>query len=97
MPETIPRIAAAAQAKVDFYDDLRGHPSEWTEIDYAEAAAALTAADAWDLSNGVISVAVDDRLRDRLADALQGSPGTPTRTILDAILAALAPEDPADD
>lgn len=97
MSENHPRTIAAAQAKVDFYDDLRGHPSQWTEIDYAEAEASLRTADAWDVSNGVIRVAVDDRLRDRLADALQGGPGASTGTILEAILAALPSKDPADD
>lgn len=53
------RIIAAAQAKVDFYDDLRGHPSEWTEIDYAEAEAALKAADAHDAANGICRVRAD--------------------------------------
>lgn len=47
------RIIATAQAKVDFYDDLRGHPSEWTEIEYAEAESALRAADAHDAENGI--------------------------------------------
>lgn len=66
-PATIPapgqedpaRIIAAAQAKVDFYDDLRGHPSEWTEIEYAEAQAALRAADAHDAANGIRRVGAD--------------------------------------
>jgi hypothetical protein len=53
------RIIAAAQAKVDFYDELRGHPSEWTEIEYAEAQAALKAADAHDVANGIRRVPVD--------------------------------------
>ena len=70
MPESHPRIVAAAQAKVDFYDELRGHPSEWTEIEYAEAQAALKAADAWDAANGIRRITVDDSFRDRLADAI---------------------------
>ncbi|ACL42321.1 hypothetical protein Achl_4370 (plasmid) [Pseudarthrobacter chlorophenolicus A6] len=53
------RIIAAAQATVDFYDDLRGHPSEWTEIEYAEAEAALKAADAHDAANGISRVRSD--------------------------------------
>jgi hypothetical protein len=65
-PATVPppgqqdkaRIIAAAQAKVDFYDELRGHPSEWTEIEYAEAEAALKAADAHDAANGIGRVPV---------------------------------------
>lgn len=47
------RIIAAAQAKVDFYEPLRGRTSEWTEIDYAEAEASLKAADAWDVANNI--------------------------------------------
>jgi hypothetical protein len=47
------RIIAAAQGKVEFYDALRGYPSEWTEADYAEAQATLAAADAWDTANGI--------------------------------------------
>jgi hypothetical protein len=65
-PATVPapgkmdkaRIIAAAQAKVDFYDELRGHPSEWTEIEYAEAEVALKAADAHDAANGIGRVPV---------------------------------------
>lgn len=70
MPESHLRIIAAAQAKADFYDGLRGHPSEWTEIEYAEAQAALKAADTWDAANGVHRITLDDAFRDRLADAL---------------------------
>lgn len=51
------RIIAAAQASVDYYDELRGHPSEWTEAEYAVAEATLKAADAWDAANGVRRVA----------------------------------------
>jgi hypothetical protein len=66
-PATIPppaqqdktRIIAAAQAKVDFYDELRGYPSEWTEIEYAEAEAALKAADAHDSAHGIGRVSTD--------------------------------------
>ncbi|MET4143972.1 hypothetical protein [Arthrobacter sp. UYCo732] len=54
------RIVAAAQAKVDFYDDLRGHGSEWTEIEFAEAQAALKSADAWDTANGIRRVGGHD-------------------------------------
>jgi hypothetical protein len=70
MSKDDPRIVAAAQAKVDFYDDLRGYPSEWTELEYGEAEAGLKAADAWDTVNGVCRVALDDSFTDRLADAL---------------------------
>jgi hypothetical protein len=52
------RIIAAAQATVDFYDELRGHPSEWTEIEYAEAAASLKAADEHDAANGIGRVTI---------------------------------------
>lgn len=70
MPESNPRIIAAAQAKVDFYDDLRGHPSEWTETDYAEAEVALDAAGAWDAANSVHRITIDDAFTDRLMDAI---------------------------
>lgn len=94
MPENDARTIAAAQARVDFYDGLRGHPSEWTEIDYAEADASLEAADAWDAAHNVLRITVDDDLRDRLADAIHEGdlgedPGTSSQTILDAVLAAL--------
>lgn len=95
MPENHPRTIAAAQATVDFYEPLRGRPSEWTEIEYAEAEAALKAADAWDAANGVHRIPVDDELRDRLADAIHEGdlgedPGTSSQVILAAVLSALA-------
>jgi hypothetical protein len=95
VPESSPRIIAAAQARVDFYDALRGHPSEWTEIDYAEAEAALKAADIWDAANGILRIPVDDGLRDRLADAIHEGDlgedaGTSSETILGAVLSAMA-------
>lgn len=96
MPESHPRIIAAAQAKVDFYDDLRGHPSEWTEIEYAEAQVALKAADAWDAANGVRRVTINDGFRDRLADALHTGdidlgedPGASSDAIITAVLALI--------
>lgn len=99
MSESLPRIAAAAQARVDFYDALRGHPSEWTEIDYAEAEVVLSAADAWDAASGVLRIRLDDGLRDRLADAIQKGdlgedPGSSSQTILDAVLAVLTATQP---
>jgi hypothetical protein len=95
MPERHPRIIAAAQAKVDFFDELRGHPSEWTEIDYAEAEAGLKAADAWDAAHGVRRITLDDSFRDRLSDAIhQGDPGedagASSEVIIDAVLALLS-------
>jgi hypothetical protein len=94
VPENQPRIIAAAQARVDFYDALRGHPEVWTEIDYAEAEASLIAADTWDAANGVLRIPIDDSLRDRLADAVHEGDlgedrGTSSQTILDAVLAVL--------
>lgn len=96
MPESHPRIVAAAQAKVDFYDDLRGHPSEWTELEYSEAAAALKAAEAWDAANGVHRVVVDDSFRDRLMDAIHSpeadlgeDAGASGEVILTAVLALI--------
>ena len=96
MPKDNPRIVAAAQAKVDFYDELRGHPSEWTEIEYGEAEAALKAADAWDAANGVRRITLNDDFRDSLADAIH-SPGADLgedagasgEAILGAVLALL--------
>jgi hypothetical protein len=94
MPEDHPRIIAAAQAKVDFYDPLRGHPSEWTEIEYAEAQAALKAADAWDAANGVLRIPLDDAFTDRLMDAitegdLSEDPGASGSLIYRAVLGVL--------
>lgn len=94
MPESHPRIVAAAQAKVDYFDGLRGHTSEWTEIDYAEAEAGLQAADAWDAANGVRRIAVDDSFRDRLSDAvhlgdLGEDAGASSQVIMDAVLAII--------
>lgn len=87
MPENLPRIVAAAQAKVDFYDDLRGHPSEWTEIEYAEAEAALKAADAWDAANGLRRVSVDEDFKENLSIAIaenigDENPGAAYLTVL---------------
>lgn len=87
MPETEPRIVAAAQAKVDFYDDLRGHPSDWTEIEYGEAEAALKAADAWDTANGVRRITVDEAFKENLSIAVSEnigdeSPGAAHHAIL---------------
>lgn len=96
MPENHPRVIAGAQARVDFYEPLRdGRPSEWTEIDYAEADITLKAADAWDMANGVLRIPVNDGLRDRLADAIHESdlgedPGASSQAILTAVLSALA-------
>jgi hypothetical protein len=94
MPENSPRIVAAAQAKVDFYEDLLGHPSEWTELDYAEAQAGLKAADAWDAANGVHRITIDDAFTDRLMDAIHAGDlgedaGASSQVIHDAILAVL--------
>lgn len=91
MPENHQRTIAAAQATVDFYEPLRGHPSEWTEIEYAEAEAALKAADAWDAANSVLRISVNDGLRDRLADAIHEGdlgedPGVSSQAILTAVL-----------
>lgn len=94
MPENHPRIIAAAQATVDFYEQLRGRPSQWTEIDYAEAEAALQAADAWDAAHGVHRIPLNDELRDRLADAIHGAgPNASSQAILTAVLSALDVED----
>lgn len=92
MPESHPRIVAAAQAKVDFYEPLRGRQSEWTETDYAEAEMAVKAADAWDAANGIHRVTVDDSLRDRLMDALHsGDLYEDADTVLAAVLNVIAP------
>ncbi len=88
MPESHPRIIAAAQAKVDFYDDLRGHPSQWTEIEYAEAETALKAAETWDAAHGVHRITVDDNFRDRLLEAIREGDRRvdPIASILDGIV-----------
>lgn len=92
MPENHPRIIAAAQAKVDFYEPLRGRPSEWTEIDYAETEASVKAADAWDAANGIHRVTVDYSLRDRLMDALNTDDlYEDADAVLEAVLAVIAP------